>query len=79
MNELGYAFINDNVDYSHALFEMNVQNYPNNSNVYDSMGDCYIAEKDSVKALEFFDKAARMDNPYSKEKADALREELSSD
>ena len=76
VNELGYGFMNDKLDYSHALLEMNVQNYPNSSNVYDSMGDCYLAEKDSVSALEYFDKGAELDNPFSNEKAEMLREKL---
>lgn len=76
VNELGYSFMNDKVDYSHALMELNVQNYPNSSNVYDSMGDCYLVEKDSVRALEYFNKGAELDNPFSKDKAEMLREKL---
>ena len=76
VNEMGYGFMNNKINYSHALLEMNVQNYPQSSNVYDSMGDCYLTEKDSVKALEYFNKGAEMNNPFSREKAEMLKEKL---
>ena len=79
INGLGYAFIDDpkTQDKANALFSMNVQNYPNSSNVYDSMGDCYLAQQDSVKALELFKKALEVgDNEYSQGKIDMLESEL---
>jgi predicted alpha/beta superfamily hydrolase len=79
INGLGYAFIDDpkTQDKANALFSMNVQNYPNSSNVYDSMGDCYLAQQDSVKALELFKKALEVgENEYSQEKIDMLTENL---
>lgn len=80
INQLGYAFMNnpDDQKKSNALLSMNIQNYPNSSNVYDSMGDCYLAQKDSVKALELFKKALEVGhNDYSQEKIDMLKEQLS--
>lgn len=58
INQLGYAFNgNPNTqNKANALFSLNVQNYPNSSNAYDSMGDCYLAQQDSIKALEFLPK-----------------------
>ncbi|MGB5316463.1 MAG: alpha/beta hydrolase-fold protein [Robiginitalea sp.] len=79
INQLGYAFIDNpkTQDKANALFSMNVQNYPNSSNVYDSMGDCYLAQQDSVKALELFKKALEVgENDYSQEKIDMLTENL---
>lgn len=79
INQLGYAFMNspDTHAKANALLSMNVQNYPNSSNVYDSMGDCYLAQKDSLKALEFFTKALKVgDNDFSQEKIDMLKENL---
>ncbi|MGB5402968.1 MAG: alpha/beta hydrolase-fold protein [Robiginitalea sp.] len=79
INQLGYAFIDNpkTQDKANALFSMNVQNYPNSSNVYDSMGDCYLAQQDSVKALELFKKALQVgENEYSQEKIDMLNEQL---
>ncbi len=76
INNLGYTF-NDNpntLDKAHALFNLNIQNYPNSSKVYDSMGDCYLAQQDSIKALEFFTKALKVGkNEYSQKKIDLLK------
>ncbi len=73
INSLGYALMND-LDKSYALLNLNVQNYPKSSNVYDSMGDYYLAQKDSIKALEFFIKALEVgDNDYSQKKIDMLQ------
>ena len=79
INQLGYAFMNspDTHAKANALLSMNVQNYANSSNVYDSMGDCYLAQQDSIKALEFFTKALEVgENDYSQEKIDMLKENL---
>lgn len=79
INSLGYAFNgNPNTqDKANALFNLNVQNYPNSSNVYDSMGDCYLAQQDSIKALEFFTKALKVGkNEFTQEKIDMLKENL---
>jgi hypothetical protein len=79
INEIGYAFLRNpkTQDRANALFSLNIQNYPNSSNVYDSMGDCYLAQKDSLKALEFFTKALKVaDNNFSQKKIDMLKENL---
>jgi len=79
INQLGYAFNgNPNTqNKANALFSLNVQNYPNSSNAYDSMGDCYLTEQDSLKALEFFQKALEVgENDFSQEKIDMLKENL---
>lgn len=73
INSLGYALMND-PDKSYALLNLNVQNYPKSSNVYDSMGDYYLAQKDSIKALDFFIKALEVgENDYSQKKIDMLK------
>jgi predicted negative regulator of RcsB-dependent stress response len=44
------------------------------------MGDCYLAQQDSVKALELFKKALEVgENEYSQEKIDMLESELKID
>lgn len=40
-----------------ALFEMNIENYPENGNVYDSYADVLIAQKDTMKAIANYQKA----------------------
>lgn len=78
MNSLGYGFMTpDKFDLSYAALQMNIENYPNSSNVYDSMGDYYLATKDSVKALELFSKAIEVGpSPVSQEKIDMLTKSL---
>ena len=75
VNSLGYNFINtEKLNLAYAAFNLNIKNYPSNSNVYDSMGDYYMAVKDSVKALESFEKALQVGpNDFSQEKIDMLQ------
>jgi predicted alpha/beta superfamily hydrolase len=70
INSLGYRFMGDNkLDKANAMFKLNIRNYPNTSNVYDSMGDSYLAQNDSIKALELFTTALEVgDNDFSQEK-----------
>lgn len=78
INGLGYLFMQYKmIDKASALFDLNIKNYPNSSNVYDSRGDCYLAQQDSIKALEYFTKALEVgDNDYSQPKIDMLKENL---
>jgi uncharacterized protein len=39
------------------LFEMNTTLYPTSANAYVSLGDVWLAKKDSAKALGYFEKA----------------------
>ena len=75
VNSLGYNFMqSEKLDLSFAAFDLNIKNYPNSSNVYDSMGDYFLAAKDSVKALESFEKALQVGpNDFSQEKIDMLK------
>lgn len=60
LNQLGYEFLrNKNVDSAFEVFNLNVQEFPNSSNVYDSRGESYfykkdylLAKKDYLKSLE---------------------------
>lgn len=78
MNGLGYYFMrNDMMEKAVAFFDLNIQNYPNSSNVYDSRGDCFLAQGDTVKALDYFRKALEVgDNDFSQEKIDRLSKTL---
>lgn len=78
VNSTGYGFLGNNMyDKAAALFDLNIQNYPKSSNVYDSRGDCFLAQQDSIKALEYFTKALEIGpNDFSQEKIDRLQENL---
>jgi len=78
VNSLGYYFMNEKrFDFAVALFDMNITNYPNSSNVYDSRGDCFLARQDSLKALEYFKKAVEISpNTISQKKIDQLKQKM---
>lgn len=74
INRLGYMFMNRKAyDKSYAFFNLNVQNFPNSANAYDSMGDYYISQSDTIKAIECFTKSVEIGGiPESKEKLEKL-------
>jgi tetratricopeptide (TPR) repeat protein len=47
------------------IFKINIVLYPKNSLVYDSMGDAFKKEKDTLKAIEFYKKSLAI-NPENK-------------
>jgi Tfp pilus assembly protein PilF len=58
INGMGYGFMNSDMpDKAFACFELNIRNYPQSSNVFDSMGDYYAAQKDTVNAILNYEKA----------------------
>lgn len=75
VNGLGYQFMrNDMPEKAFVMFDLNVKNYPESANVYDSMGDYYVSQSDTVNAIKFFAKAVELwDNPVSSEKLESLK------
>ena len=76
LNGLGYEFLQQK-HYAKAgnLFKMNVGNYPNSYNVFDSYGDYFVAIGDKQKAIENFKKALSIkENPESRKKLNKLLE-----
>jgi predicted alpha/beta superfamily hydrolase len=60
LNQLGYRFLSTVPDLrakSYAFFNLNIKNYPESANVYDSMADYYERQNDFVSALENVTKA----------------------
>lgn len=78
INALGNRYMrNKKLDLAATLFDLNIANYPNSNNVYDSRGDCYLAAGDSLKALELYRKALETgDNDYSQAKIDRISKAL---
>ncbi len=74
VNSLGYNFITVNKpEMARAMFELNIENYPNSANVYDSMGDYFLSRSDTLEAINNFSKALELgDNPVTREKLDQL-------
>lgn len=55
------------------LFKMNVFNYPGSSNVYDSLGDYYLAIGDKTNAAKYYKKALKFKEiPETRTKLKAL-------
>lgn len=73
INSIGYALLSNKPDHAHSLFELNIKNYPASGNVYDSMGDAYLAKADTIKAIELFTKAMDVGSPATKEKLEKLK------
>jgi uncharacterized protein len=74
INYLGYdAMSKKHFNRAAALFKMNIENYPNSSNVYDSYADLLVEEKDTLNAITNYKKAlAIQDNVFTKQKLTAL-------
>jgi tetratricopeptide (TPR) repeat protein len=74
INGLGYYMLSQkNLDKAAALFEMNVENYPQSGNTYDSYADALLAKKDTTAALTNYKKAyAISKSEETKQKLDKL-------
>lgn len=76
INMLGYSFLQEK-DYgrSRMFFQLNIDYYPQSFNVYDSMGDNYLAVNEKAKAITYFKKALTLKNSSEiKEKLDKLEQ-----
>ena len=75
LNGLGYELMErDKLDLAGDFFKMNVSYYPKSFNVYDSLGDYYLATKNKMKAIESFEKALSIkENPDSRRKLEELK------
>jgi predicted alpha/beta superfamily hydrolase len=74
INSLGYNFLQQK-QYAKAggLFKINVDNYPESFNVYDSYGDYFLAMDDKSKAIEYFKKSLSIkETPESRKKLNKL-------
>ncbi|MGV6832493.1 MAG: serine hydrolase [bacterium] len=79
INILGYRLMNEeHLEEATAIFELNISEYPNSANTYDSYGDLLLVKGDSIKALENFKKCFAMDSTlkYAQDKADKLEAAL---
>lgn len=80
LNQLGYLLLqNGNLEESLRIFKLNIDEYPESANVYDSYGDALLEKGDSINALKNFKKCYKMDSTlnYALDKVDALERLLS--
>jgi len=70
VNGLGYYMLSlKQFNRAEALFKLNIANYPETANCYDSLGDFYLAKGDKLKAIESFKKTLTLKLiPETKEK-----------
>jgi tetratricopeptide (TPR) repeat protein len=62
LNELGYRLLGaGRILDAVAVFELNVAEYPDASNPYDSLGEAYLAAGDTARAIENYERSVELD------------------
>ena len=62
LNTLGYKLLQaGRVDDAIAIFQLNVETFPQSSNVYDSLGEAYLAKGDRVNARVNYQRSLDLD------------------
>jgi len=74
INQVSYQLMQmEQMDRAGQFFKMNVANYPNSPNVYDSLGDFYVETGNKEKAILNFKKALEIqETPYTRDKLTEL-------
>lgn len=76
LNILGYHFIYyENFSDAIQIFKLNVSEYPNSSNVYDSLGEAYMKNGQKKMAIQNYEKSLELnpDNNNAREKLKDLK------
>jgi hypothetical protein len=72
LNEVGYkALANHDPRGAIAIFQLNALQFPKSPNVYDSLGEAYLAAKDTAQAIMQYEKVLKLD-PKSENAAKIL-------
>lgn len=78
VNFFGYKFLYNTPDMEKALFyfKYNTDNFPMSANTWDSLAEAYYVNGEKPKALEYFEKALKLDpnNSDLKKKIEKLKE-----
>jgi len=73
LNGLGYGFLREKkLPEAIAYFKLNVEFYPNSFNVYDSLGDAYMANGENELAIANYKKSLEL-NPKNTHGAEMLK------
>jgi uncharacterized protein len=74
INGMGYDVLNGKFfKTAESFFKLNIANYPESYNVYDSYGDYYVAKGDTANAIIYFKKALSIqENEGSRQKLNEL-------
>ena len=74
LNNLGYLLLGDGkIDEAIAIFRLNVDAYPDQWNVYDSMGEALMEKGETEKSIEFYKKSIEL-NPRNTGAYEKLKE-----
>jgi CubicO group peptidase (beta-lactamase class C family) len=62
LNSLGYRLMrNDMLSHAITVFELNVAEYPDASDPYDSLGEAYLAAGDTARAIVNYERSVELD------------------
>lgn len=62
LNMLGYAMLNaGNAADAIEIFRLNAEQYPDSANVWDSLGEAYLAADDEARSIEAYEKSLELD------------------
>lgn len=62
LNEIGYEFLFENeAQKALEIFKLNTTLFPDDANVWDSLGECYLKMGDKESALKYYNKALEID------------------
>jgi predicted alpha/beta superfamily hydrolase len=74
VNNCGYKQLQSgNTDMAIEIFKQNIENYPNSFNVYDSMGEAFIAKGEKKLAIENYEKSISL-NPNNEDGKKILKQ-----
>ncbi len=63
LNALGYHLIfRQGTDNALEIFRLNVEGFPNSSNVYDSYGKALLANGDTIQSIKNYPKSLELDS-----------------
>ena len=74
LNTLGYYYLQNGAPgKAFSVFNLNIQNYPQSFNVYDTMGDYYSTQNNKAQTIVYYNKALKLhENPETREKLNKL-------
>jgi CubicO group peptidase (beta-lactamase class C family) len=65
LNRVGYEFLGEGeIDAAVAIFELNVERFPDDANSYDSLGEAYLANGDREQGIAAYQKALEIDPEF---------------
>jgi len=74
LNTLAYELLGEGkTKEAIQLFELNVKEFPDYANGFDSLGDGYVAAKDTINAIKAYEISVEMGNNVSQPKLEALK------